>query len=81
MIELGEKFDHALTEFVIFLGLFLELSELLELDMQFGVVEESRAIFNLFGLFLKMLHFLQEIFLMRISLVDGTIEISMLFLQ
>ena len=66
---------------MIFLGFPLQLSELLELDMEFGIVEESRAIFDLFCLFLEMLHFLQEIFLMGIGFIDGVMEISMLFLQ
>ena len=66
---------------MIFFGFLLQLSELLELDMEFGIVEESRAIFDLFCLFLEMLHFLQEIFLMGIGFIDGVMEISMLFLQ
>ena len=49
--------------------------------MEFGIVEESRAIFDLFCLFLEMLHFLQEIFLMGIGFIDGVMEIGMFFLQ
>lgn len=66
---------------MILLGILFEVSELLELDMEFGVVEQIPTSLNFFRLFVEGFHFFDGFPLLNDDLLNFLVEGFVLFLQ